>query len=132
MTLVEIVLLVIILILFFISINQNLLFIKTKSKLRQNKTHVDRLFQLLKKVYSLFQKARRFSIVYILRNRFYKFYLIIAVSVVATKIFLHYNPQAIPKMPILSNKIIDFLIVSSAWEIICVFTKIIDQNISKK
>lgn len=132
MTSIEITLFVIILILIVVLMNQNNLTNIFISQLAKNQAKINILLRLFKKIYGIFKKARRFSFVYIFKNKFYKFYLVIAISVISIKILLHYNTQAIHSLPIWISKIVDFLIVSSAWELICIITKMIDEKISKK
>lgn len=132
MTLIEITLLIIVLILIVVLINQDILTNIFVSQHNKNKAKISILIKLFKKAYGLFKKAKKLSFVYIFKNKFYKFYLIIAISIVLAKIFIHYNPQAINNLPIWIGKSIDFLIVSSAWEIACVITKIIDEKASKR
>ena len=130
MTSIEIVLTIFILILVVILIYHNTLIKLISKYIRDRQRQTNKIVRTFKKIYGVFQRIRRFSLVYQLKNRFYKFYLIIAIAVIITKFSFYYHPRL--EESIWINKFIDFLIVSSAWEIICVITKIIDKKINKK
>ena len=130
MTLIEITLFIIILILIVVLINQDNLTNIIRVQRAKHKAKIDITLELLKKLFGIFRKVRRFSLIYIFNSNFYKVYLVFAISVIFTKIFLHYNAHAIFRSPVWLGNIVDFLIVSSAREIICVLTKIIDDQIS--
>ena len=74
---VEIALLIIILILVGILINYDTLAIWTKKYISQRQFKNSKLFIITNKLYSVFQVIRRFSLVYILKSKFYQFYLAI-------------------------------------------------------
>lgn len=132
MTSVEFTLLLIILILIIILIQQKHLENIVASKFNKYRNKINKISKILEQAYNIFKKARYFSLVNIFKNRFYKFYLIVAMVIVAGKIILHFEPQLKHNLPVLVDKSINFLIVSSVWEIICVVTKVIDKRISKK
>ena len=128
----EIILLIVILLLLGILIYYSFL-IKLAKKIHSDFKYSDcQLFSFIIWIYNTFKKIRRFSLVYIFRNRFYKLYLAIAIAVVAVKIIVYYYPQAQQTLPLWLNKSTDFLIVSAAWEIICIITKTIEEKTNIK
>ena len=129
---IEIALLIIILILVSILIYYNPLIIWLKRHISQRKFKPNKILAILNKLYDTFRVIRRFSLVYALKNRFYKFYLLVAIAIVVTKISIYFHPQIEDSIPILLDKSLDFLIVSSAWEIICIITKTIDDKINDR
>lgn len=129
---VEIALLIIILILVGILINYDTLAIWTKKYISQRQFKNSKLFIITNKLYNVFQVIRRFSLVYILKSKFYQFYLAMAIAIIATKIGIYYRSQLQEAIPIWLDKSIGFLIVSAAWEIICVVTKMIDERTNNK
>lgn len=87
---------------------------------------------VFKSIYQVLRKLRRFSVVYVLKNQYYRVYLAIAIAIILTKIGFHYQPQAAQSSPIWVHKATDFLIISAAWELICLATKIIEQKFNQK
>ena len=132
MTLIEVVLIIL-----SLSLGLCLIYFEQLSKLAKgflaHKKYKFAKFNLVfKSLYQILLKLRRFSVVYVLKNQYYRIYLAIAISIVLTKIGFHYQPQAAHDSPLWVHKITDFLIISSAWELICLSTKIIEQQLNKK
>ena len=131
MTSVELVLLTIIIILVFILIQQNFLESAVFKIFSRHRKQVNKILAILEKLYNIFKKARRFSLINILKNKFSRLYLIAAMGILLGKIILYFEPQLENNLPVALNKSFNFLIVSAAWEIICVVTKMIDERVSK-
>ena len=132
MTTIELTLVAIGLILILILINQKKLTNLISALFVKNENKIDKIIKLFKRAYNIFKKARRFSVVYVFKRNFSKVYLVVAVTIVVIKILLYSNAQLTQNLPIGVSKLVDFLIVSSAWEIACIATKIIEAKISKK
>ena len=129
---IEFALLIVILILIIILIGQKYLAKAIKHKLVEHKLAINRLLNLLGKTYSILQKARRFSLFYVFKNNFYWLYLFIAIGIIIIKILLHFDIYSSNSLPTWIHNSVDFLIISSAWEIICIVTKLLDRKISRK
>ena len=127
MALIEAGLIIIILILIIVLINHNSLI-----KLIKSKVEFQPILKIFERFSNLIKKLRRFSLVFILKQRIYHIYIIVAITIVTIKIYTHYNPQMSNIFPVWLDKSMDFLLLSSAWEIVCLLTKIIEQNIDKK
>ena len=132
MTIVEITLVAIALILVVILVNQTHLSNLAVDTLAQNKKTFDKILIILTIIYRIFRKARRFSAIYVFKNNFSQIYLAVTVIVVFIKILLYKSASFALFLPIEIEKIVNFLILSSAWEIACVVTKIIDNKMSHK
>lgn len=132
MTLIEVILLILSLFLGFCLIYFKQLSKLAKHFLKVNHHRLTNLNLTLKSIYQVLRKLRRFSVVYVLKNQYYQIYLVIAITIVLTKIGFHYQPQAAYASPMWIHKITDFLIISSAWELICLATKIIEQKLNQK
>lgn len=131
MTSVELVLLVIIIILVIILIQQNFLESAVSKRFSKHRDRINKILAISKKIYNIFKKVRRFSLINIFKNKFSRLYLIAAIGVSLGKIILYFKPQIENNLPVVLNKSLDFLIVSAAWEIICVVTKTIEDRRSK-
>ena len=132
MTIIEIFLLIAILILLLILINYKCLTKTTKKIIAANNNKLTKIFTIFKNIYRSFQKTRHFSILYIFKNKFYWLYLVFALVVVIVKISLYYNLIAKASLPIWIIRSTDFLIVTAGWELICIITKFIEDQVTKK
>ena len=132
MTLIEAVLLFLSILLGFCLIYFKQLSRLAKKYVSPQKYRLKKINLFFKIIYQILLKLRRFSVVYVLKNQYYRIYLAIALSIVITKIGWHYQPQTAQNAPLWVHKITDFLIISSAWELICLGTKIIEQQLNKK
>jgi len=98
----------------------------------KKKIKIGTIITLFSKIYKVFQKTRQLSLIYLFKNKLYKVYLLVAITVVIVKLNLHYNSQFHDALPSWTHKAINFLIVSSAWELICIITQLVENKISKK
>jgi len=132
MTLIEVVLLTLSIFLGFCLIFFQQLAKLAKKYILSQKYGLKKLNLCLKSLYEIWLKLRRFSVVYVLKNQYYRIYLAIAISIVLTKIGFYYQPQAAQNSPLWVHQITDFLIISSGWELICIASKIIEQKSNQK
>ncbi len=132
MSAIEIVLLILILLLLSTLFYYDSLIKIVKKKQSKVRLANSKIVTFFRRIYSIFKTIRRFSLVYIIRNKFYRLYLAIAVAVVAIKIIVYYHPPIRQTLPLWLNKSTDFLIVSAAWEIICLITKTIEDKTNTK
>ena len=127
MTSIEVFLLIFSLILILILFNYS-----AAGDFANKKIKIGTIITFFSKTYRVFQKIRQLSLIYLFKNKFYKVYLLLAITVVVVKLNLHYNSQLNDALPSWTHKAINFLIVSSVWELICIITKLVENKISKK
>ena len=131
MTVIEFFLLIAIFILLLILTNYRIVTKVTSKIITSNKNKLARISAIFRALYHVFQKARYFSLVYILKNKFQRLYLSVAIAIILIKISLYYNFISQDSLPIWITKSTDFLFVSAAWELTCILTKFIEDKISE-
>ena len=97
----------------------------------RNSTFINKICKTTEKLYNIFTKLRKFSLSYILKNKFQQFYIFIPLLIVGLKISTNHSSTLGNIIPSWMNKSIDFLMVSASWELVCFTTKILD-NLFKK
>lgn len=132
MTVIEFFLLIAIFILLLILINYGTLTKVTSKIITSNKNKLAKVSVIFRASYHIFQKARHFSLVSILKNKFNRLYLAIAIAIIIIKISLYYNLITQDSLPIWMTKSTDFLFISAAWELICIVTKFIEDKTNTK